>query len=44
MIRYSIPILLPIYAVVWLVFFSGYLLPTPAEVADATAALFGVLP
>ncbi|MEM9997790.1 MAG: sodium:proton antiporter [Bacteroidota bacterium] len=44
MIRYSIPILLPIYAVVWLVFFSGYVLPTPAEVADATAALFGVLP
>ncbi|MEL7168551.1 MAG: sodium:proton antiporter, partial [Bacteroidota bacterium] len=44
MVRYSIPILLPIYAVVWLVFFSGYLLPTPAEVADATAALFGVLP
>ncbi|MEM0963563.1 MAG: sodium:proton antiporter [Bacteroidota bacterium] len=28
-VRYSLPILVPIYVVVWLVFFSGYVLPTP---------------
>ena len=28
-VRYSLPILLPIYVVVWLVFFSGYVLPIP---------------
>ena len=29
MVKYSIPILVPIYIIVWLVFFSGYILPTP---------------
>ncbi|MEM6328355.1 MAG: sodium:proton antiporter [Bacteroidota bacterium] len=29
MVKYSIPILVPIYIIVWLVFFSGFVLPTP---------------
>ncbi len=28
-VRYSLPILLPIYVVVWLIFFSGYVMPIP---------------
>ncbi|NNF58271.1 MAG: hypothetical protein HKN04_08510, partial [Rhodothermaceae bacterium] len=28
-VKYALPILLPIYVVVWLIFFSGYVLPTP---------------
>jgi Na+/H+ antiporter NhaD/arsenite permease-like protein len=31
MVKYSLPILLPIYVLVWLVFFSGFVLPHPAE-------------
>ena len=31
MVKYSIPILLPIYAIVWLVFFSGYVIPHPPD-------------
>ncbi len=29
LIRYSLPILLPIYVLVWLVFFSGWIIPIP---------------
>lgn len=28
-VKYSLPVLVPIYVLVWLVFFSGYVLPTP---------------
>ncbi|MEM1055048.1 MAG: sodium:proton antiporter [Bacteroidota bacterium] len=28
-VKYSLPILVPIYVIVWLVFFSGYVLPIP---------------
>jgi Na+/H+ antiporter NhaD/arsenite permease-like protein len=37
-VKYSIPVLIPIYIVVWLVFYSGWVLPTP-EAAEGTAAL-----
>ena len=33
MVKYSIPILIPIYILVWLVFFSGYVLPHPPDAA-----------
>ncbi|WP_412068046.1 sodium:proton antiporter [Rubrivirga sp. IMCC43871] len=38
MVKYSIPILVPIYIVVWFVFFSGYVLPHPVD-AEAAAAV-----
>ena len=38
MVKYSIPILVPIYIVVWLVFFSGYIIPHPPDVIEAAAA------
>ncbi len=28
-LRYSLPILIPVYIIVWLIFFSGYILPIP---------------
>ena len=34
-VKYSLPILIPIYVVVWLVFFSGYVLPHPSDAAHA---------
>ena len=37
-VKYSLPILVPIYIVVWLVFFSGYVLPTPVEAAASVQA------
>ena len=46
MVKYSIPILIPIYILVWLVFFSGYILPHPpdaAHVAQTVAETPGVL-
>lgn len=39
MVKYSIPILIPIYIVVWFVFFSGYVLPTPTEAVEAAQAI-----
>ena len=30
-VKYSLPILVPIYIVVWLVFFSGYVVPHPGD-------------
>ena len=38
-VKYSLPILVPIYVVVWLVFFSGYVLPHPPDDAAAAAAV-----
>ena len=38
-VKYSLPILVPIYIVVWLVFFSGYLIPHPPDAAHAAALL-----
>ncbi|MEM1115899.1 MAG: sodium:proton antiporter [Bacteroidota bacterium] len=38
-VRYSLPILVPIYVVVWLVFFSGYVLPTPLSDPEAAQAV-----
>ena len=32
-VKYSVPILIPIYILVWLVFFSGYVLPHPPDAA-----------
>ena len=32
-LRYSLPILVPIYILVWLVFFSGFVLPHPPDAA-----------
>lgn len=43
-VKYSLPILIPIYVVVWLVFFSGYLLPHPADVVHSVQAAFETLP
>ena len=40
MVKYSIPVLVPIYIVVWLVFFSGYILPHPDDVEHAVQAVF----
>ena len=39
MVKYSIPILVPIYILVWFVFFSGYVLPHPPDAAHVTEAL-----
>ena len=39
MVKYSIPILIPIYAVVWAVFFSGWVFPGPDEAAQAVEAV-----
>ena len=33
MVKYSIPILVPIYILVWFVFFSGYVVPHPPDAA-----------
>ncbi|PAP77640.1 sodium:proton antiporter [Rubrivirga marina] len=38
MVKYSLPILIPIYIVVWFVFFSGYVLPHPPDAETAAAA------
>ena len=38
-VKYSLPVLIPIYVVVWLVFFSGWVLPTPVEAAEMTQAV-----
>ncbi len=38
-VKYSVPILIPIYILVWFVFFSGYVIPHPTD-ADTTAAVF----
>ncbi|MDT0630873.1 sodium:proton antiporter [Rubrivirga litoralis] len=40
MVKYSIPILVPIYIVVWLVFFSGWVLPHPDDVQHTVEAVF----
>ena len=40
MVKYSIPVLVPIYIVVWLVFFSGWVLPHPDDVQHAAEAVF----
>ena len=51
-VKYSLPILVPIYILVWLVFFSGYIIPhpgdgehtaLPAEAIEAVAQVPGVL-
>lgn len=42
MVRYSLPILVPIYILVWFVFFSGYVLPHPPDAATAQAAFEAV--
>ncbi|WP_420457333.1 sodium:proton antiporter [Rubrivirga sp.] len=38
-VKYSLPILVPIYIVVWLVFFSGYVLPHPPDASHAQAVV-----
>ncbi len=38
-VKYSLPILVPIYVVVWLVFFSGYVIPHPPDAAHAAQAV-----
>ena len=38
-VKYSLPILIPIYIVVWFVYFSGYVLPHPADVAHQAQVL-----
>ena len=46
-VKYSLPILIPIYILVWLIFFSGYVLPHPPDTAhhvvEAAAHAPGVL-
>ena len=51
-VKYSLPILVPIYILVWLVFFSGYVIPhpgdgvhtsLPAQAVEAVAHVPGVL-
>ena len=39
MVKYSLPILVPIYVLVWFVFFSGYVVPHPPDAAQAQAAI-----
>ncbi|WP_412062714.1 sodium:proton antiporter [Rubrivirga sp. IMCC45206] len=39
MVKYSLPILVPIYIVVWFVFFSGYVVPHPPDAAAAAAVI-----
>ena len=39
-VKYSLPVLIPIYVVVWLVYFSGWVLPHPADAAHHTQAAF----
>ena len=39
MVKYSIPVLVPIYILVWLVFFSGYVIPHPPDAAHAAQAI-----
>ena len=38
-VKYSLPILVPIYILVWLVFFSGYVIPHPMDAAHAAALI-----
>ena len=38
-VKYSLPILVPIYIVVWLVFFSGYIIPHPTDAEAVGAAV-----
>jgi len=40
-VKYSLPILIPIYILVWLVFFSGYILPHPPDPGHAAAVIEG---
>ena len=40
-VKYSLPILVPIYVVVWFVFFSGYVIPHPTDVSHAAQAVVG---
>ena len=42
-IKYALPILIPIYIVVWFVFFSGYVVPQPADAEAAAAAAEAVV-
>ena len=39
MVKYSIPVLVPIYILVWLVFFSGFVIPHPPDAEAGRAAL-----
>jgi Na+/H+ antiporter NhaD/arsenite permease-like protein len=39
MVKYSLPILVPIYIVVWLVFFSGFVIPHPPDSAAGAVLL-----
>jgi hypothetical protein len=39
MVKYSIPILIPIYVLVWFVFFSGYVIPHPPDAAHTAQAV-----
>ncbi len=43
-VKYSLPILIPIYAIVWLVFFSGYVLPHPVDLPVEVILPVGLLP
>ncbi len=38
-VKYSLPILIPIYILVWVVFFSGWILPHPPDAAVASEAV-----
>ena len=38
-VKYSLPILVPIYILVWFVFFSGYVVPHPGDAETAAAVL-----
>lgn len=46
MVKYSLPILIPTYIIVWFIFFSGYVIPHPADAVHAAGmvwAQFGPL-
>jgi Na+/H+ antiporter NhaD/arsenite permease-like protein len=38
-VKYSLPILIPIYILVWLVFFSGYIIPHPPDTLHGAEAV-----
>lgn len=42
-VKYSLPILIPVYVIVWLIFFSGYVLPHPADGAGLALSVLPLL-
>lgn len=43
-VKYSVPILIPIYILVWFVFFSGYVFPHPPDAAHHTTEVLSQVP